>query len=341
MTWKPRVKRNRYKPQKMSEIQKLLKQEDERLAREEKRKLAKHKDVFDAKRENQLNSNADLQASSEKLLRDYLAKCNAKFKGRDLLSTVMKADLGGRFSRKRRADNNLILAIGCALFHQICKQKNSSKALHLLAKSAGVAIKRISDPCRIIVDSLIDYGSTQEEKNANRQYAARDARALRYLVREGYDPHDVMRPADGENVTIWAEREAAYRSKQRSRVKPRKKAPTVALSATGLPDQLAVAHLNEGLFLALESMVEQGAVIVTPKNGGKALAVAVAPLKGVAVNEAAVNAVGVQKAIRKAVKKAVGKLIGKPAKPPAVNAALTTTPVPYRLLKLDASINTL
>ena len=118
-----------------------------------------------------------------------------------------------------------MLAAGCAVYHQICSQPNPEKALKRLAASVDLDLARISDPCRVIVEFLIDYGGSKDEKTANRQYAARDARALSYIVRKGMDPLEVAKPAKGETLTKWADREAAYRSARRPTAKRAKKGP--------------------------------------------------------------------------------------------------------------------
>jgi hypothetical protein len=54
-------------------------------------------------------------------------------------------------------------------------------------------------------------------------------------------------------------------------------------------------------------------VVVAPKAGGKALALAVAPLKGLTVEQAKGQPDKVQRAIRKALKKAARKTLEKPS----------------------------
>jgi hypothetical protein len=70
----------------------------------------------------------------------------------------------------------------------------------------------------------------------------------------------------------------------------------------------------QGLYNALAALLEPGLVVVTPKAGGKALALAVAPLKGLNVDKARGQPDEVQRAIRKALKKAAGKSLKKPSK---------------------------
>ena len=205
---------------------------------------------------------------------------------------------------------------------------NPKKALEQLAASVDLDLTRISDPCRVIVESLIDYGGSKDEKTANRQYAARDARALSYIVRKGMDPLEVAKPAKGETLTVWANREAEYRLAQRPAAKRAQKGPAAAVLAPEAPDQLAVVQVPQGLYNALAALLELGLVVVAPKAGGKALALAVAPLKGLTVDQAKAQPDEVQRAIRKALKKATEKTIEKSSKPPALGKLSKTQTKP-------------
>jgi hypothetical protein len=170
-------------------------------------------------------STQSLQQSSTQLLKQVMAEQRISVKGNDIFNAVLKAQLGKKFARETRVDRHRILAIACAVYHQLALKPNPKKALHKLAGSVGVNIDRISGPCRIIIDCLVDYGASKKERLANRQYAARDARALRYIVRTGMSLDDVMNPAKGESISVWADREAEYRSGKRAAAKPAKKAP--------------------------------------------------------------------------------------------------------------------
>jgi hypothetical protein len=131
-----------------------------------------------------------------------------------------------------------------ALLSKIATKSNPTNALYKLAKSAGVEINRLSDPCQIIVDCLTDYGASTEERGANRQFAARDARALRYVVREKMNPKDVLHPAKGERVSEWANREAAYRASLGLTLRLRQKGVAVEGVAAPPKGQLASISLN-------------------------------------------------------------------------------------------------
>ena len=89
------------------------------------------------------------------------------------------------------------------------------------------------------------------------------------------------------------------------------------------PNQLAVVQLAQGLYSALTALLELGVVVVDPKAGGKALALAVAPLKGLTLNQAKAKPDEVQRSIRKALKKALEKS----SKPPASRKSLKSAKV--------------
>ena len=279
-----------------------------------------HADIRSAKAK--FKSNEKLQKASQKLLIQTMNELNIPVKGKKLFAAVLEAQLGKRFYREKRRDKLRILATGCAVYHELASQLNPKKALEQLAASVDLDLTRISDPCRVIVESLIDYGGSKDEKTANRQYAARDARALSYIVRKGMDPLEVAKPANGETLTKWADREAAYRLARRPSAKRAEKGPAAAVLAPEAPDQLAVVQVAQGLYNALTALLEPGLVVVAPKAGGKALALAVAPLKGLTADQAKAQPSEVQRAIRKALKKAPGKTVEKSSKTPASRKSL-------------------
>ena len=85
--------------------------------------------------------------------------------------------------------------------------------------------------------------------------------------------------------------------------------------------------MAQGLYSALTALLELGLVVVAPKAGGKALALAVCPLKGLTADRAKAKPHEVQWAIRKAVKKALGKTVEKSSKPPASGNSLKSAKV--------------
>jgi hypothetical protein len=272
--------------------------------------------------EGKFKSNEKLQKASQKLLMETMSELNIPVKGKKLFAAVLDAQLGKRFYREKRRDKLRILATGCAVYHELASQLNPKNALEELAASVGLDLARISDPCRVIVESLIDYGGSKDEKTANRQYAARDARALSYIVRKGMDPQQVAKPANGETLTVWANREAEYRLARRPAAKRAKKGPGAAVLTPEAPNQLAVVQVPHGLYNAVTALLERGLVVIAPKAGGKALALAVAPLNGLTADKAKAKPCEVQRAIRKALKKATEKTVEKSSKTAASTESL-------------------
>jgi hypothetical protein len=96
----------------------------------------------------------------------------------------------------------------------------------------------------------------------------------------------VMNPAKGENITVWAKREADYRSGKRAAAKPVRKGPDKGDLVKPLLGQLAAISLTQAVYAAIVSVADQGVVIVTPKGGGEPIALAIAPLKGMTADKA-------------------------------------------------------
>jgi hypothetical protein len=169
------------------------------------------------KSRDKFNSSPGLQKSASKLLKEVMSERNIQYEGNKVFDAVVNAKLGKQFSRETRADKHKILAVGCCIFHELAAQKNPKEALYRLAESAGVELNKINDPSRIIMECLVDYGS--KGRYDDRQFVARDARALSWVIREKMTPQEVMNPKDGEHPTLWAKKEAAYRSHQKSQDK--------------------------------------------------------------------------------------------------------------------------
>ncbi len=105
----------------------------------------------------------------------------------------------------------------------------------------------------------------------------------------------------------WNYWQAAYRLARRPAAKRASKGPAAAVLAPEATNQLAIVQLAQGLYNALTALLEPGVVVVAPKASGKALALAVAPLKGLTADQAKAQPGKVQRAIRKALKKAARK----------------------------------
>lgn len=142
------------------------------------------------------------------------------------------------------------------------------------------------------------------------------------------DPLELAKPAKGETLTKWANREAAYRLARRPAAKRAAKGPAAAVLTPEAPNQLAVIQVAQRLYKALAALLEPGLVVVAPKAGGKALALAIAPLKGLTADQAKARPDEVQAAIRKALKKAARKTAEKSTKTPTSERSLGSAKAP-------------
>ena len=139
-------------------------------------------------------SSAMLVARSEELLKSLLEKYGSTTTRDDIFKGLLKAKLSEKFRRMQRKHRQKALAVASAMYHIISRKPNPPAALHTLVKRMNVSPPRGSDPCRMIVECLFDYGSTPEERTHNRQYACADANALRYIIRKGIEPQKVLAP---------------------------------------------------------------------------------------------------------------------------------------------------
>jgi hypothetical protein len=195
--------------------------ERKRIGRNGVRRHARPKDRIESE------SNARLLARSEEFLKNLLKEFNMRpTNSDDIFGVVLNAELGKKFRHKKRSDQRKALAAGCALYHLTLHENDSVVALQRLAKSMNVDLPRASDPYRIIVECLTDYGATKDERTLNRQFAARDARALSYVIRKKMDPQQITKPEKGESITKWADREAKFPSqKKRCVLVPKRRGP--------------------------------------------------------------------------------------------------------------------
>jgi len=237
----------------------------------------------------------------------------------DLFGAVLRAKLGEKFYQKKRADKLKVLAAGCAVYHAICAQDVPLDALKRLAASMGVDLPRTLDPCRIIVECLIDYGGTKDEKSLNRQFAARDARALSYVIRTKMDPQLVKKPEKGQNITNWEKWEGEYRAQQKpSRARSEKSKARSSSTSESVKQKLPVIPVSKKTYGVVMNWSKKGLLVVNPKDGRQPLAVVVTPLVHLAAHQAKSHPDKVRAAILNALENAPGKVIEKmPKQPPS------------------------
>ena len=257
----------------------------------------------------ELTSNATLLARSKEFMKNLLEEFDMRPpNGDDLFGAVRNAKLGKKFYHKKRSDQRKALAAGCALYHVISCENDSVAALRRLAKSMNVDLPRTSDPCRIIVECLTDYGATPDERTLNRQFAARDARALRYVIRLKMEPQQIKKPEKGESITKWANREAEYR-KPRKAVRARPDTAEAGRSTTSesAKRELPVIRPLEQRYCFLEKWTRKGLFLVDSKHWGCALAVIASPLGRLTADQAKSRPDKVRAVLQKALDKGIEK----------------------------------
>ena len=222
--------------------------------------------------------------------------------GDDLFDAVLNAELGKKFYHKQRLDQRKALTAGCALYHLTSRENDSVGALRRLAKCMNVDIPRTSDPCRIIVGCLIDYGATKAERTLNRQFAARDARALSYVIRTKMEPQQITKPEKGESITKWADREAEYH-KPKKALHARRETAKAGSSLESAKRELPVIRPSEQRYCLLKKWTKRGLFVVDPKSDGCPLAVIVTPLAGLTADQAKSHPAKVRELIQNATDK--------------------------------------
>ena len=247
-----------------------------------------------------LTSNARLLARSEEFITNLLKEFNVRpTNGDDLFGAVLNAELGKKFCHKRRVDQLKALAAGCGLYHLTLRENDSAAALQRLAKSMNVDLPPTSDPYRIIVECLIDYGPTKAERTLNRQFAARDARALSYVIRNKMEPQRITKPEDGASITKWANLEAEYR-KSRKALHAFPETAKTRSSSEPAKLELPVFSTSKQRYRALQKWSEKGLIVFAPNDNGCPLAVIVTPLEGLTAGQAKSSPAKVRAKIHKA-----------------------------------------
>jgi hypothetical protein len=173
--------------------------------------------------------------------------------------------------------------------------------------------------CRTIVECLVDYGSTPEERTDNRQYSCADANALRYIIRKGIEPQKVLAPEKGESITKWAKREAQYRRKKTASNTPHQEPkPKRSMKSEWVDGNLPVLRPSEKRFHFLKNCARKGVFLVNPEDHGRLLVVTVTELTNLTIDEAKRHPEKVRAEIEKALDKAIQNAAEQPSTAPLV-----------------------
>src|SRR5450759_5478482 len=287
-------------------------------------KLARSNERKPINRDNQRNdarpskeivskSSATLVAHSEELPKGLLEKYGSTATSHDIFEGLLKAKLGEKFRRMQRKHRQKALAVASAVYHVISRKSDSVAALDTLVQRMNVSPPRGSDLCRTIVECLVDYGSTPEERTDNRQYACTDANALRYIIRKGITPQKVLAPEQGESITTWAKREAKYRRKKTAPdTRPKVPEAKRAMNSEATEGELPVRRPSDRRYRMLQKWAKKGVLLVEPKDHGRTLVVTVTELAGFTVDEAKRRPDKVRAAIQKTLDKAIQTAAEKP-----------------------------
>jgi hypothetical protein len=293
-----------------------------KLARsDERRRTSRDNQRHDARpsKEIKSKSSATLVACSEELLTGLLEKYGSTTTRHDIFKGLLKAKLGEKFRRMQRKHRQKALAVASAVYHVISRKSDSVAALDTLVQRMNVSPPRGSDLCRTIVECLVDYGSTPEERTDNRQYACTDANALRYIIRKGITPQKVLAPEQGESITTWAKREAKYRRKKTAPdTRPKVPEAKRAMNSEATEGELPVRRPSDQRYRMLQKWAKKGVLLVEPKDNGRTLVVTVTELATLTVDEAKRRPDKVRAAIQKTLDKAVQKAAEKPPATPLV-----------------------
>src|ERR1035437_2828848 len=299
-----------------------------KLARsDERRRINRDNQRHDARPSKEIisKSSATLVACSEELLKGFLIKYGSTTTRHDIFKGLLKAKLGDKFRRMQRKHRQKALAVASAVYHVISRKSDSVAALDTLVQRMNVSPPRGSDLCRTIVECLVDYGSTPEERTDNRQYACTDANALRYILRKGITPQKVLAPEQGESITTWAKREAKYRRKKTAPdTRPKVPEAKRAMNSEATEGELPVRRPSERRYRMLQVWATKGVFVVEPKDHGRTLVVTVLEL-AITVDEAKRRPDKVRAAIQKTLDKAIQKAPEKPTATALVRRPILNT----------------
>jgi hypothetical protein len=281
----------------------------------ERRRTSRDNQRHDARPSKEIisKSSATLVACSEELLTGLLEKYGSTTTRHDIFKGLLKAKFGEKFRRMQRKHRQKTLAVAAAMYHVISRKPDSAAALDTLVKRMHVSPPRGSDRCRTIVECLVDYGSTPEERTHNRQYACADANALRYIIRKGIEPQKVLAPEQRESITKWAKREAQYRrQKTASDTRPKVPEAKSSMNSESAEGELPVRRPSDQRYRMLQKWAKKGVLLVHPEDHGRTLVVTVTELAGFTVDEAKGRPDKVRAAIEKTLDKAIQTAAEKP-----------------------------
>jgi hypothetical protein len=165
-----------------------------------------------AKREKKLNlanslkekeaiKKKNLAANARKML---IEKLNvATF--REVLREVKNRRIAQPFVKKSRENYREAISIALALNYVAQTKDDPIEALKQLLAETDYRVRKSTNAAQIAVRVVIDYGKTDAERRANRQFASRDAAAVNHLADRGVLPDEVVAlgKRNGEGLEAW------------------------------------------------------------------------------------------------------------------------------------------
>ena len=239
-------------------------------------------------------TNPRMIASSEIVLKKLGNEYDYSVKSSNLIGAVIREKIGNRLRRTQRKNRREAFALAAAVYHLLANENDPAEKLKKVVEAANAKPPRGADECRSLVECFFHYGTTQQERNRNRQYAATDAHALRYVVRTGMEPEAVLKPEKNQTPTKWAKAEIEFRSKQQGK-EPRsgdkeKTGPDISGSSKS---ELRSVSLKPGQYSVLKAWAKMGPVIGRPEKGGSSVAILVVPITGLAGKEGRARTEGI------------------------------------------------
>jgi hypothetical protein len=143
----------------------------------------------------------NLAAIAQKMLKE---KLNVETFG-DVIIEVRKRRIAQPFVKKSRENYHEAISIALAFNYVVQTKDDPIVALKQLLPETEYRVRKSTNPAQIAVRVVIDYGKTDAERRANRQFASRDAAAVNHLADLGVLPDEVVAlgKRKGEGLEAW------------------------------------------------------------------------------------------------------------------------------------------
>ena len=153
------------------------------------------------KLDNRVNKEKRLATIAQKMLKQ---KLNVET-FRDVIIEVRKRRIAQSFVRRSRANYLEAIALALALYYAMQSEKNPIEKLKRLLTGTKYRVTKRTSAAQIAVRAVIEYGQSDAERQASRQYASRDAAAVNYLADRDVLPDEVVAlgKRKGEGLEAW------------------------------------------------------------------------------------------------------------------------------------------